>query len=98
MVRQKLLAVSNKQQTLKDPTIKSKGQLAGAASELILYIKDPNSDQEVELDEDLLEKNENFSNLVRIFGVNSKNPIIVREPSGTYILQTCKREHGGDKE
>jgi hypothetical protein len=75
---------------LKDGILnRSKLENEYASNQLTLHIKDPNSGQEVKLDDDLLEMSRNFSNFIQDYGVNRKNPIIVRFLSGMYILQTC---------
>src|SRR5437899_248629 len=61
-------------------TIVDDSKLEVAANELTLYVKDPNSGQEVKLDEKLLKARGNFRDLVSDYGINDDNPIIVRLP------------------
>src|SRR5438874_9487857 len=55
--------------------IKKSSQLDTSADKLELYVKFPNSNQEDELDEDLLEKYGGFNKLLSKYEIGVKNPI-----------------------
>ena len=61
-------------------------KLEVAPNELTLFVKDPNSGQEVKLNERLRKKYGDFSNLISVYEIDDENPVVVRVPPGTYIL------------
>ena len=66
--------------------IKKTEELAGiAASRLGLYINTVDTDEKLELDEELFQNHASFDELIRNYHISKQNPIIVQLPEGIKI-------------